>query len=81
MKTTEKIREMSATQLSEYVPSTLEEVVAYLKTIYPLSLPKVDTPEREIWVEVGRQELIKFLENTLYKHEEVPDVWTEENNY
>ncbi len=72
----EKIKEMSATQLSEYIPSNLEEVIAYLQTYHPLSIPNKEESDREIWIEVGKQQLIQFLINTLNKHEDITDVWT-----
>ena len=79
MTTIEKIKEMSAAQLSEFVPKDLEETVAYLQVVHPLRNPDSKVSERELWIEVGRQQLIEFLINTLNKHEDITDVWTQKD--
>tara|TARA_A100001391_G_scaffold199465_1_gene182450 strand:+ start:731 stop:943 length:213 start_codon:yes stop_codon:yes gene_type:complete len=62
-----RIQEFSQQQVHEFVPSNLEETIGYLKRLFPLKSPKIDMSDREIWIEVGRQEIIEFLQRTLDK--------------
>jgi hypothetical protein len=62
-----RIQEFSQEQIHEFVPSDLEETIEFLRRLFPLKSPKIDMSDREIWIEVGRQELIEFLQRTLDK--------------
>ena len=62
-KNVDKIKEFSPEQLSEFIPNNLEETIAYLKVCFPTKLPTIDMSDREIWIEVGKQIIIEYLEN------------------
>jgi len=46
----------------EQLPHVPQELLAYLKKIYPLRMPKVSETEREIFVRVGHHDVIRTLE-------------------
>tara|TARA_R100001129_G_scaffold39888_2_gene26908 strand:- start:1162 stop:1386 length:225 start_codon:yes stop_codon:yes gene_type:complete len=71
MRTTKnKLKEISAEKLAEFFPRNLQDVIDLLEIVYPYTLPNKNTPDREIWIEVGKQEIITFLKNKLKKEEE-----------
>jgi hypothetical protein len=43
-------------------PMQLNEVIKKLKETYPLKNISPETPERALWIECGRQQLIELLE-------------------
>lgn len=59
----DKIKEFSPEQLSEFVPSNLVETIEYLKVAFPPKLPTLEMSDREIWIEVGKQFIINYLED------------------
>ena len=44
------------------IPPVSKELLDFLKEIYPVRMPKIDETEREIFVRVGHQEVIRTLE-------------------
>ena len=66
----EKLKELSAEQLAEFFPRNLKDVIDLLEVVHPPTLPNKNTPDREIWIEVGKQEVVNFLKNKLKKEEE-----------
>lgn len=79
MKQTKLIQDYSAEQIAEFVPQDLEETIAFLEKVFPLELPTLKDSDREVWIKVGRQEIIQFLKNTLEKtlkqEDNIKDVW------
>tara|TARA_R100001129_G_scaffold39663_2_gene26713 strand:+ start:2002 stop:2226 length:225 start_codon:yes stop_codon:yes gene_type:complete len=59
----DKIKEFSPEQLSEFVPNNLVETIEYLKVAFPPKLPTLKMSDREIWIEVGKQQIIEYLES------------------
>lgn len=59
----DKIKEFSPEQLSEFVPNNLVETIEYLKVAFPPKLPTLEMSDREIWIEVGKQQIIEYLES------------------
>jgi hypothetical protein len=42
-----------------------EELIKHLKQEFPLRSPRITDSDREIWVKVGHQEVISYLERKL----------------
>ena len=49
-------------------PRITKELIDYLTALHPLKYPDPATPDREIWIEAGRQKLITHLK-TLYEQQ------------
>lgn len=60
------------------IPYLSKDLIAQLRSDFPLHLPKLDVSERELWADVGRQKLIAVLEHSLENQmEENSDVHIE----
>lgn len=44
------------------IPPVSKELIEFLKEVYPLRMPTMDETERQIFVRVGQQQVIKNLE-------------------
>jgi hypothetical protein len=45
----------------ERLPELSMDLIDELDKIFPLRLPRVNQTEREIWLEVGKREVIEYL--------------------
>ena len=51
----------------KHLPEISKELVEYLESICPDSAPDLKTPEREIWFDAGKADLVRHLKSI---HEE-----------
>lgn len=56
-------RGLEAMTSSLQFPPVSAQLVEMLEKLHPLKPPSVDQPDRAIWIEVGRQEIITMLRN------------------
>ena len=54
--------------MKQRTPIITQELIDYLTTLHPLRSPDPLAPDREIWIEAGRQKLIAHLK-TLYEQQ------------
>ena len=57
------------------IPPVTQELIEFLKEIYPIRMPKLTETEREIFVRVGHQEVIRTLEK-FYAEQERRNILT-----
>ncbi|WP_067516889.1 hypothetical protein [Endozoicomonas ascidiicola] len=56
--------------MPEHLPPIPKALLTALRTRFPLRNPQVTVSERELWMEVGKQDLLEFLEFHLQKQQD-----------
>lgn len=51
------------------IPRISKDLIEFLNTLAPLRTPQVSTPERQVWVDVGRRQIVDQIEQ-LYADQE-----------
>ena len=53
------------------MPHLTRELIEYLESVYPDQAPRLEMPERMIWMKVGQVELVRMLRLAFDHQQEV----------